>query len=81
MDFVILSIFDNSYLLSDNPSCDRMSIACGAIALMDWLSINPWCGHNTCSLIYMVALAYLRNRSFDWTNYIQPKYLNTNFPP
>ena len=51
MDFVVQSIFDDNYLLSDNLSCDRMSIACGAIALMDWLLINPWCGHNTCNRI------------------------------
>ncbi len=32
-------------------SCDWTSTACGAIALRDWLLINPWCGHNTCSKI------------------------------
>ena len=55
MDFVVQSIFDDNYLLSDNPSCDRMSIACGAMALMDWLLINPWCGHNTCSKITLLC--------------------------
>ena len=55
MYLVVPSIFNDGYLLSDKTSCDRTSTACGAIALMDWLSINPWCGHNTCSAITVTA--------------------------
>ena len=48
---VISSIFFDIYLLSDKMSNDWTSTACRAKALMDWLLINPWCGHNTCSEI------------------------------